>query len=39
MAPDVVTGILVVAVEVATVGVGSAGGIGFTGKVGLVGIW
>ena len=38
VAANFVTGIWVVAVAVATVGVGSAGGIGFRGKVGLVGI-
>ena len=38
MAADFTTGIWVVAVEVATVGVGIAGGIGFTGKVGVAGI-
>ena len=35
LAADFATGIWVVMVEVATVGVGSAGGIGFMGKVGL----
>ena len=39
MAPDLVTGVWVVAVEVVTVAVGSACGIGFTGKVWLVGIF
>ena len=38
VAADFTTGIWVVAVEVATVGVGSAGRIRFTGKVGLAGI-
>ena len=38
VAADFSTGIQVVAVEVATVGVGLAGGIGFTGKVWLVDI-
>ena len=38
MAADFTTGIWVVAVKVATVGLGSACGIGFMGKVGLAGI-
>ena len=38
MAGNFVTGLWVVAVEVATVGVGSMGGIRFTGNVGLIGI-
>ena len=38
VAPDVTTGIWVVAVGMATVEVGSAGRIGFTGEVGLAGI-
>ena len=38
MAADFATGIWVVAIEVTTVGVGSAGRVGFTGKVRLVGI-
>ena len=37
-AADFTTDIWDVAVEVATVGVGIAGGIGFMGKVGVVGI-
>ena len=38
VAADFTTGIWVVAVEVATVGVGLAGGIGFMRRVGLAGI-
>ena len=38
VAADFTTGIWVVAVKVAVVGLGSAGRIGFMGKVGLVGI-
>ena len=38
VAADFTTDIWVVAVEVVTVGVGSAGGIRFTGEVGLAGI-
>ena len=38
MATDFTTGILAVVVEVATVGVGSIGGIGFADKICLVGI-
>ena len=38
VAADFATGISVVVVEVATVEEGSAGGIGFMGKVGFVGI-
>ena len=38
VATDLITGIWDVAVEVATVGVDSAGGIGFMGNVGLAGI-
>ena len=38
VAADFATGIWVVAVKMATVGLGSAGGIGFMGKVGLAGI-
>ena len=37
VAGDFTMGIWVVAIDVATVGVGTAGGIGFTGKVGVVG--
>ena len=37
VAADFTMGIWVVVVEVATVGVGTGGGIGFTGKVGVVG--
>ena len=38
MAADFATDIWVAAVKVSTVGLGSAGGIGFVGKVGLAGI-
>ena len=38
VAADLVTGLWVVAVELVAVGVGSTGRIGFTGKVGLMGI-
>ena len=37
MVADFTTNIWVVAVKVATVGVGTAGGVEFTGKVGVVG--